>query len=87
MIWVRDHSQKRELRNVAPQTILSKFPDIIAPQGSFIIYMNGSKNLWRTALFTRAKELGRDFPVTWPYSYPLYFIMRAESHLQGAEVF
>ncbi len=87
MIWVREHEQKRELRQAAPQTILTNFPDVLAPEGSFIINMAGPRELWRTALFARAAELGMSFPISWPYTYPLRYIMRIESELKGAQCF
>lgn len=87
MIWIKSHEQKRTLRNVDPQTVLTDFPDILAPKGSYIIYMNGSKALWRTALFNRARELGQDYPASWPFTYPLFFIMREEANMKGAELF
>lgn len=87
MIWIREHSQKRKLRNVAPQTILSNFPDVQAPEGSYIIFMQGSPNIWKPALFNRARELGQSYPQHWPWSWPLYYIMKKEKDLAGAEVF
>jgi len=86
VIFVKDHEQKRGLRNVDPQTILTMFPDIMAPENSYIVNMNLSPELWRTELFNRAEQLGGHFNRSWPYTWPLYYIMEYEKGKKGAQV-
>ena len=86
MIYVKDHSEKRGLRNVEPQTILTEFPDVMPPEGSYIINMNLPQRLFITELFNRAEQLGGHFNRSWPYTWPLYYIMRQEKDKKGAQV-
>jgi hypothetical protein len=78
MIFVKEH--------VDAQTILTMFPDIMAPEGSYIINMNMSQVLFRAELFNRAEQLGGHFNRTWPYSWPLYYIMEYEKGKKGAQI-
>jgi hypothetical protein len=85
MIMIRNKNDKDKLKDIEAQTILTLIPDIEPPKGCFIVNMTAEKAMWKISLFERARQLGKNWPAYYPYTYAIYYIMRMELDKKGAE--